>query len=588
MAINFSSRRRIESLNKLAEGGEASIYEYDSKHVIKLYNTKVDLAQKERKVKYFISIKAKLPPNVIGCPEDIVTVNGRFVGYVMKKLIGAEDLHMLTKPKYLASAHLSNKDVVQIMTNFGKNMGQLHSQGILIGDVSDFNFQISGKSNYFIDVDSWGVEGKFQPDAYTEMFTCPDSYAPNGRIRFSEENENYNFAVLSFNMITGLHPFGGIYLPDKKITAMERMKQKISVLGAHQKDIKVPKIIKSWNWMSPKLEDDFLQIFEKGKRFDITPDLQELLQNMKYCSTHDLYYYSKYNECPICNANAKIKAAPIVAKVTQTGKGPKITMVFCAKDCAYILSNVHYLNKSGEAVHMKTGRKYAVEKGKRIDFSADGKNVYVVSDNTIEIYNENDERVAVIERAYKSAYVVKNSDIYYIDKGNNLVKLAVTENGNMPSYLGQIYNGLFTVGENGKVFSVSMYTGMAVIKTPDYTFEIKCSGKIKEYVMRYDKATGKWLFVYQMANGKYRTMVFYKNRVEYDDDMIAYDAQTLSNIDFYNNTIYDPGDGVITGTNIAKNTAKEFACSVVDEESKLRFNGRGFTIYGRSDIYSYG
>ena len=47
MAITFTSRSRIESLNKLAEGGEATIYEYDSKRVIKIFKPNVDLARKE-------------------------------------------------------------------------------------------------------------------------------------------------------------------------------------------------------------------------------------------------------------------------------------------------------------------------------------------------------------------------------------------------------------------------------------------------------------------------------------------------------------------------------------------------------------
>ena len=67
-----------------------------------------------------------------------------------------------------------------------------------------------------------------------------------------------------------------------------------------------------------------------------------------------------------------------------------------------------------------------------------------------------------------------------------------------------------------------------------------------------------------------------------------YNAQTLSNIDFCNNTIYDPADGKIVGTNISKNTAKEFDCSVVDEGSRLQFTGRGFKIYNKQNIYNYG
>ena len=587
MAINFTSQSRIESLNKLAEGGEATIYEYDSKRVIKVFKSKVDLARKKEKVNYFISIKDQLPKNVIG-PEEVVTVQGKFVGYAMRKLVDAEDLHMLTKPKYLTAAHLSNQDVLQIITDFGKDLGKLHSTGIIVGDVSDYNFQINGKCDYFIDVDSWGIEGKYSPDAYTELFTCPDSYSSSGSINFSMENENYNFAILAFNMLTRIHPFGGTYLPDKNLSTIERMKRKISIMGKHKGDIKIPKIIGSWKWMSPQLEKDFLEIFEQGKKIDITTDLQELLKNMKYCSINDMYYYSKFNECPLCNENAKVKVAPIVAKVTQTTNGPQITVIFAGSDCAYVLSNLHYLNKSNEVVHFETGRRFTVERGKRVDFSNDGKVVFVTDDDSIQVYDENEQVTATIERMHKSNYLVKDRILYYVDKGNNLVRLSITKSGNMPNYLGQVYNPFFEASDDGKVFIVSMYPKTAIITTPDYTFEVDYKGRINEYAIKYDRTTQKWLFVYQLSNGKYRTMVFNKSRIEYDDDVIMYNAQPLGNIDFYNNTIYNPADGKIIGTNIVKNTAKEFNCSVVDESSKLQFTGRGFNIYNKNNIYNYG
>lgn len=587
MAINFTSRSRVESLNKLAEGGEATIYEYDSKRVIKVFKPNVDLARKKEKVNYFISIKDQLPKNVIG-PEEVVTVQGKFVGYAMRKLVDVEDLHMLTKPKYLTAAHLSNQDVLHIITDLGKDLGKLHSTGIIVGDVSDYNFQINGKCDYFIDVDSWGIEGKYTPDAYTELFTCPDSYSSSGSINFSMENENYNFAILAFNMLTRIHPFGGTYLPDKNLSTIERMKRKISIVGKHKGDIKIPKIIGSWKWMSPQLEKDFLEIFEQGKKIDITADLQELLKNMKYCSIHDIYYYSKFNECPLCNENAKVKIAPIVAKVTQTANGPQITVIFAGVDCAYVLSNVHYLNRSNEAVHFETGRKFVVERGKRVDFSNDGKVVFVIDDDSIQVYDENNQVTATIERMHKSNYLVKDRNLYYVDKGNNLVRLSITKSGNMPNYLGQVYNPFFEASDDGKVFIVSMYPKTAIITTPDYTFKVDYNGRINEYAIKYDRVTQKWLFVYQLSNGKYRTIVFNKNCIEYDDDVIMYNAQPLGNIDFYNNTIYDPADGKIIGTNIVKNTAKEFNCSVVDESSRLQFTGRGFKIYNKNNIYNYG
>lgn len=588
MSINFPSRSRMEQFPELASGGEATIREYDSKTVMKVFHPKVDLAKKEKKVKYFISMKSKLPKNAIGCPTEEVTVNGSFAAYLMKKLIDAEDLHMLTKPKYLATAGLSNKDVLEIITKLGTDLGTLHSLGIIVGDISDYNFQMNGKCVYFIDVDSWGVEGRFSPDAYTEIFTCPDSYAPDRTIRFSKENEYYNFAVLAFNMLTKIHPFGGTYLPENSLSIPERMKRKISILGSHKKDIKIPKIIGSWEWMSPQLKKDFEDIFEHGKKIDITPDLVDLLGNMKYCSTHDIYYYSKYSECPLCNENAKVKEAPVIAKVTQTANGPQITIVFAGKDCTYVLSDVHYINKNNEAVHFSTGRKFPVARGKRVDFSKDGKIVYVADEDSIVVYDENNKIISTIERMHKSFYLVKDREVYYVDKGNNLYRLVITPNGNLPYYLNQVYNPIFEVSDDGQVFVASMYPKTAIITTPDYTFEVNYSGKIKEYAIKYDRVTHKWLFVYQMTNGRYRTMVFNKNKIEYDDTVIVYNAQTLGNIDFHNNTIYDPDDNRIVGTNLVKNMAKEFKCAVVDGNSKLQFTGRGFKIYNKDNIYNFG
>lgn len=586
MAINFKSRSRVDGLNKLAEGGEATIYELDSKTVIKIFKANVDINKKEDKVKHFISIKNQFPKNVIG-PEEVVTINGKFAGYAMRKLIDAEDLHMLTKPKYLTAEKLTNQDVLKIITDFGSDLGKLHATGIIVGDISDYNFQMNGKTGYFIDVDSWGIKDKYAPDAYTEMFTCPDSYSSNGSIKFSLENENYNFAVLAFNMLTRIHPFGGTYFLDKNLSPLERMKKKISIVGKHKSNIKIPKIIGSWKWISPKLEQDFIEIFEQGKKFDITPDLQELFKNMKHCSTHDMYYYSKYNECPLCNENAKVKAAPTVTKATNAVNGPQITIVFSETNCAFILSKLHYFNKNNETVHMETRRKFKVARGNKVYFSKDGKNVYVVNDDTVEVYDENDQLTATIERMHKSNYLVKDKNVYYVDKGNNLVKLTITKSGNMPTYLGQVYNPIIEE-DDGKVFVVSTYPKTAIVTTPDYNFEVSYSGKINEYAIKHDKVTNKWLFVYQLPNGNYRTMVFSKKQIEYDDDTIVYNAQTLSNIDFNNNTVYDPADGKIIGINIRKNVAKEFVCDVVDEGSKLEFTGKGFRIYNKNKIYNYG
>ena len=320
-------------------------------------------------------------------------------------------------------------------------------------------------------------------------------------------------------------------------------------------------------------------------------NLEDLLNNLEYCKVHDTWYYSKYNRCPLCDDKAQVKTAPKIVRVKPVpgAKGPQLVVVFSSgsNDCLYILSGNHYLNKNNQAVHITSGRKVSVPRGQKVDFSDDGKVAYVADSSEIKIYDANDKLMSTIERMPKTNYLVRDKVIYYVDKGDNFIKLEITARGNEPTYLGLCYKPLFEVAEDGRVFVASMYPKRMRIHTDSYDFDVDYNCWVNEYAIKYDKVTHHWLFVYQLSNGKFRTIVFSKDEIKYDDDVISYSAMPLGNIDFCNNTIYDPDDGKIVGTNILKGTAKEFPCSVVDEASKLEFTGRGFKIYNQDAIYKF-
>ena len=260
MSINLTSGQ-LAKLTLLTEGGEAKIYEYKNNNLIKIFKPHIDIRRKEEKVKKIVS--GKMPSNVYG-PIEVVTVNNKFAGYVMKKVENAEVFHQLVKKKYLKTYQITNKDVLELMVDAGKTITAFHKSGGLIGDYNDYNIMMKGNKSFFIDVDSWGISDTLKPDAYTETFMDPKAMRSNGSVVFSLEAEHYNFAVLSFNMLTRLHPFGGTYVKDENMTTMDRMKKNISVLGNNK--ITIPKIIPSWDWMSPQLKTEYQEIFEKGKR----------------------------------------------------------------------------------------------------------------------------------------------------------------------------------------------------------------------------------------------------------------------------------------------------------------------------------
>ena len=573
---------KVRSFTKIAEGGEAIIYDYPGNKVLKIFKPNVNIVNKEKKVERML--KSKLPSGVVA-PLDAVNINSKFAGYIMDKVTNADVIHELTKNKYVKIANLSNKDVLELVAKVGSNLEPLHKLGITIGDISDYNILVDHrrKNVFFIDVDSWGIGNGLSPDAYTEIFTAPESYKA-GSAHLTSQTDLFSYAVLTFNILARIHPFNGTLQKNPSMSTVDRIKKGISILGKEQ--IIIPKMVPSWSWMSPDLQEVFREIFEKGKRTNIYPILQDQISNSKHCPTHDLYYYSRYTECPICSGKAKNITTPQVVK-TATAAAVAINIIFEKPDVKVILNRRCYLSVNNEIVHMQTGRKVKYQDGKQMDFSDDGSLLFVIDDSTITVTNSNGD-VSVIERAYQTPYLIINNQLYIIDKSEYLSAITIGTKGNLKKEMNQVFNPYFSVAECGEVCCISMYPKKAIVQANGHHFEVSYTGKIKEYALKYDTISKTWLFLYQMSNGRVRTMVFGDKKVEYDSDALNYNASPLYGLCYYNHTIYDPGNGKIIGTNIVKNTAKEFECNVVDESSKLNFKNGKFIIANEEKIYSFG
>ncbi len=159
---------------------------------------------------------------------------------------------------------------------------------------------VSNDNIFFVDTDSWGWVGQSQelgPDLkclpfYVDPKSRDFSYRDVVVKHYSRASDCYSLAVIAFNVLTGEHPFGGVYQIDTKMSKEMRARNKISVLGEH--DIKIMKG-KTWeSWMTDELKEAFLDIFEKGKRYNIEVALSNQLMKLHYCKRHQGYYNSDY------------------------------------------------------------------------------------------------------------------------------------------------------------------------------------------------------------------------------------------------------------------------------------------------------
>lgn len=586
------TRSKLDSLKKsnyIAEGGEADIAGYDENTVIKIFKDKnpqtgipIDKKRKEVVVNCFIT--QKFPENVIG-PIDSVYVGKSFEAYIMERLKEDDPIRQLTKRNHLKKNRLSNKDVLRYAIAVAKMVEELHKMGYIVGDINDQNFSIMEKKVYAVDTDSYGIKGKVYAVTYTENYTAPEAYKPNGVIELTEKTDNFALAVLCFYILAQVHPFGGQYAKEPKWNFKERIANKISVLGPH--NVGIRSTTPSWNWISPQLLEKFKEIFEGNLRQNILPCLEELYNNMSYCKKHNGYYYSKFGECPVCNKNAQMQAAPKKQSAANTSN-IMLTIIFESDDVECILSDKVYLSKDHKIVHRKTGKRVDVNGKSIIEFTNDGKYILEIKDDVIIIQDNNTQRTYEVEKAHKSNYDMVDDTLYYVDRNGRLKSMKLTRKGTFSQSEDFVNKPIFKIIDDKTRFIASFYPQRAIVVANGHTYEVDCNEPITEYALKYDKQTKRWLFIYEKLDGSFRTLVFGEGRIVEDNTTWKYSAMPLSAICFAGNTIYEPGDAQIIGLNVGTNVSKSFPCKVVTENSHLEFINGGFMITNSDKVYRFG
>ncbi len=579
------TKAKLNKLVKLAEGGEATIYLYDKRTVLKIFKNPALLPIKEQKVKTILGKKSR--GNLAVLPVDTVTINGKFIGYQMPIVASSEPLHSFTKARFVRDHGFTNLDALQIVTQLAHAVDDVHDASFIIGDVSDNNFMAStepGHQIHLIDTDSWGING-LAPDAYTETFTPPEAYSAKKGMNLTKETDNFGFRVLAFSILTRIHPFGGNYKKAPNMNTVERIKNKLSLLGPH--DIIYNATLFNWSWMSPKLLEAMRSAFEGDRRDAITAELDDQLAHSKLCKVHNLYYYDRYTDCPLCSGVAKLKQVAQVAATTST-TGPKIVLVFSNSNIHMMLGPDAYFDTSGNIVHIPSGKSFPRHKNARMSFASGGHYLVSMFKSKFTIQDDEGVEVAKIERMANSSYAIEGASILFVDRGDLLHKMLLSIAGLQDEVLFQDSNPLLALNEFGEHFVVNRYHDRIMVSYKSHDVEITGMPKFREYAIKFDAVTKTWVFIHEEPSGAFRTMIFGANGKEYDDNTVRYSATPLSNIAYRNGTVYDPGTKAFTGTNLKKGSSKVFPCDAVDETCMLKLDGNGLVIVSDIAVRRFG
>ena len=205
--------------NFIAPGGEGKVYA-DGEYCIKIYHDPGRMIP-EGKIKELAEIAS---PNVMA-PLDIVLQGPHPVGYVMRAARSCLPLPQVFPRGWRDRKGFTPDVALRLVLSWRAAWVAIHAKGALGIDMNEMNFLLRDDFSALvhIDVDS------YQTSNYPATAIVPSVRDPQ-HATFSQGTDWYSFALLSFALLVGAHPFKGRLSGYSPRDLLRRMKDGASAL----------------------------------------------------------------------------------------------------------------------------------------------------------------------------------------------------------------------------------------------------------------------------------------------------------------------------------------------------------------------
>ena len=325
-------RVRLDDKDLLGVGGEGRVFRSGDR-AFKIFFTMTDARTKK-----LAAFPQGLPPSVVG-PLDVCTdAKGAIVGYAMRVLDGAVDIHRVGQRKWRETSGMSAADVLAVFDTLARTVTELHARGVVVGDLNDGNVVLTPPTPgspwqpWFIDADSMQFAG-FPCTVAHERFLDPRLYGIDlehtGAL--SRDSDFYALAVMLFTSLLLVHPYGGAHASYP--TMLRRAEARHSILRG---DVKLPH-----SALRPDvLPDDALAWFTKIFDRDAREPLPRALLDGRFTRCHCGLEHAR-RVCPACAVAVAIPPRP---PVTTHGR-IRVTTMTRAEGARFIAPPADYAGR---------------------------------------------------------------------------------------------------------------------------------------------------------------------------------------------------------------------------------------------------
>jgi len=522
-----------------AKGGEGKIYAKGNL-VYKIYNNPSKLIP-EAKIKELQCIDADnvlMPLNII-----LEYGTGKPVGFTMKWVKNTVVVCQLFPTEFLDEKRIDNSNTIKLVENLKKTTIKIHKKDCLIVDYNELNFLVDNKEYiypYFIDTNSYQTPN-FKATAL--MPSIKDWHSKT----FTELSDWFSFAVVSFQLFTGIHPFRGTHPNYSKKEMSKRMQHNVSV---YNPEVLFPPTVRDFSHIPSRYDKWFRELFQEGKR-SLPPDMPGTvtvrpikIETIQGDNVLDIKFVKEYDD-------TILKYRAVYSKEIVTTKK------------SIFINNIKY--KTSDTV----GISFTPRKLIPILSKLENNELKLKSLQSAEIDNSKIDCVSKTTVG-DSLFIVNSLGELIEIEFNDMLEKVFLKTTNLADKPSAIFDGIAYREALGNPFLfIPLTRGECIVK------------KIPEldgYKIINGKHRSKVCIIIGHKDGKYDRLVF-----KFDDNYNHYDCRITEDVENYINftvsangvvvSIVEDGMLEVFLNNLAKNTLKEIKSNVIKTNMRLFHDG---------------
>ena len=263
MRVWVDGNSRVTRLTKqefVGQGGQGSVYARRDV-AYKIYTDPKQMIPLDK----IAALSSIQDPAVIKPEKVLRDGKGCPIGYTMRFLANTMALCAVFPRAFRERSGVTPDQVVDWVLQIRRTVEHIHQAGILIVDLNEMNLLMDAslQTVSFIDVDSYQTPSH---PATAIMDSVRDRHMQPGH--FTELTDWFAFAVISFQLFCGIHPYKGRHPSLKGLDV--RMRENVSVLHS---DVRVPKATYPVSVIPPLWRSWYEAVFERGRRLPAPDDV---------------------------------------------------------------------------------------------------------------------------------------------------------------------------------------------------------------------------------------------------------------------------------------------------------------------------